>query len=130
MAMFHFDTAFMLEAIAFAAGLALLHFGKAGAAVLLRTAGWVLVVTALGTAACSIYYGIRYHVQGGFDYAYGPCPGAAHPMVGPPGAMMMRHPGPTMEGAQRRRMAPPEEAEPEVSPAPAPQEPESAPPED
>jgi len=74
MAMFHFDMAFMLEAIAFAAGLTLLHFGRAGAAILLRAAGAVLILASLSTAACSIYYGIRYHVQGEFEHAYGGAP--------------------------------------------------------
>ena len=78
MAMFHLETSFMLEVIAFAAGLVLLHFGKAGSAALLRAAGWVMVVASLTTAVCTVYYGIRYHVQGEFDHAYGGsggCPG-------------------------------------------------------
>ncbi len=101
MAMFHFDTAFMLEVIALAAGLTLLHFGKSATAALLRAAGWLLIVASIGSASCSIYYAIRYHVQGEFDHAYGvpnACQmggrgmhdmhgmGGDHPMMGRPGA--------------------------------------------
>lgn len=71
MAMFHLDTAFMLEVMAFAAGLTLLHFGRTGSALLLRAAAWVLIVASVASAACTVYYGIRYHVQGDFDHAYG-----------------------------------------------------------
>ncbi len=71
MAMFHLDTTLMLEAIAFAAGLALLHYGRVGSALLLRAAAWVLIGASVATGACTLYYGIRYHVQGDFDHAYG-----------------------------------------------------------
>jgi hypothetical protein len=93
MAMFHLDTAFMLEVIAFAAGLTLLHFGRAGAAILLRTAGAVLIVASLASAACTIYYGIRYHVQGEFDHAYGEAPGCGmqHSMMHGPAGMSGMH---------------------------------------
>jgi hypothetical protein len=88
MALFHLDAVLILEVIAFSAGLVVLHFGKLGSAILLRTAGWVLIVASLGTAACTLYYGIRYHVQGEFDHAYGAaggCPGMH--AFGPMGAM-------------------------------------------
>ena len=117
MAMFHLDTAFMLEAIGFAAGLALLHFGRAGSAVLLRAAGWVLVATAVATAACSSYFAVRYHVQGEFDHAY-PMPmgcsmggqGGMHGMDGMPGMPGMHgmHGMPKMGGAgMMHRASPP-----------------------
>ena len=71
MAMFHFHAAFMLELAALAAGLVLLHQGRAASALLLRAAGWILIVGSLVSAACSTYYAVRYHVQGEFDHAYG-----------------------------------------------------------
>ncbi len=109
MAMFQLDIAFLLELALLAAGLVLLHFGKQETAPLLRAAGVLLVVGSVLTAACTGYYGVRYHVQGGFDHAYPP----HHEMMEPrhemmePGEMreMMRehHPG--------AEMAPPQEDE-------------------
>jgi len=122
MAMFQLDAAFMLELLAFAAGLTLLHFGRAGNALILRAAGCVLIVGALLTAGCTVYYGIRYHVQGDFDHAYpsmargcmhgmaemdGPHMGPHHGGMG--GAGMM---GPGMMGTRSdAALAPPAPAE-------------------
>jgi hypothetical protein len=125
MAMFHLDTAFMLEVIAFSAGLALLHFGKVGSAVLLRTAGWVLLAASLASAACTVYYGIRYHVQGEFDHAYGMpsgCPergGHGH-MRGTRGGMGGMH-GMMMGPPQAQQAAPEAAATPAAEGAPAPE---------
>jgi hypothetical protein len=95
MAMFQFHTAFTLELLAFAAGLSLLHFGRAGSAPILRAAGGVLIVGALLTAGCSVYYGIRYHVQGEFDHVYPPKARACmHGMGGMDGHRMGPHHGP------------------------------------
>jgi hypothetical protein len=94
MAMFQFHTAFMLELLAFAAGLGLLHFGRAGSAPILRAAGGVLILGALLTAGCSVYYGIRYHVQGEFDHAYPPNARACmHGMAEMDGSHMGPHHG-------------------------------------
>jgi hypothetical protein len=94
MAMFQLDTAFTLELLAFAAGLTLLHFGRAGSALMLRAAGGVLIVGALLTAGCTVYYGIRYHVQGEFDHAYpSMARGCMHDMADMDGPHMGRHHG-------------------------------------
>jgi hypothetical protein len=110
MAAFHLDTALMLEVMAFAAGLTLLHFGRIGSALLLRAAAWVLIVASTATAACTVYYGIRYHVQGEFDHAHG---GRHCKMRGHPGMMgmeMMGGPhGGVMVSSGHAMMAPPGE---------------------
>jgi hypothetical protein len=70
MAVFQLEIAFLLELAVFAAGLVLLHLGRQQTAPLLRAAGFVLVVGGVLTAACTGYFGVRYHVQGEFDHAY------------------------------------------------------------
>lgn len=114
MAMFQLEIAFLLELALLAAGLVLLHLGRQGTAPLLKAAGFVLIVGAVITAACSGYFGVRYHVQGEFDHAYP----SLHRMTEHRGKMMdpgmMRHqmtrkrmraephePGEDMPGGQR-----------------------------
>ncbi len=94
MAMFQLDIAFLLELALFAAGLVLLHLGKQGTAPLLRAAGFVLVVGSVLTAACSVYYGVRYQIQGEFESAYPP----HHEMMEHQQEMMMQ------PGMMQRRM--------------------------
>jgi hypothetical protein len=94
MAMFQLDTAFTLELLAFAAGLTLLHFGRTGSALILRAAGYVLIIGALLTAGCTVYYGIRYHVQGELDHAYPSTErGCMHDMADLDGSHMGPHHG-------------------------------------
>ncbi len=112
MAMFQLEIAFLLELAVFAAGLVLLHLGKQGTAPLLRAAGFVLVVGAVLTAACTGYFGVRYHVQGEFDHAYPHHPPRHEMMEHPQGEMdpqamqeMVRehHPELQMEAPQGER---------------------------
>ena len=98
MAMFQLDIAFLLELALFAAGLVLLHLGKQGPAPLMRAAGFILLVGSVLTAACTLYYGTRYHIQGEFDSAYPP----HHPMMEHPRGMM--EPGMMRERMMRQRM--------------------------
>jgi hypothetical protein len=97
MAMFQLELAFLVELALFAAGLVLLHLGKQATAPLLRAAGLVLVIGAVLTAACTGYFGVRYHIQGEFDHAY-----AAHHTA-------MKHPG--GHGMMHHMMRRPTEAE-------------------
>jgi len=123
MAMFHLEGVFLFELALFAAGLVLLHFARLGSAPLLRAAGLVLVVGSVLTAACTLYYGVRYHVQGEFESAYPP-----HRMMtprpgGPHGMMHPMHPrGPH---AERPTPAPPALETPEKPAPPAAVEPEA-----
>lgn len=71
MAQFMGDIAFLLELGLVAAGLVLLHVGGERSAFLLRAAGWVLIVGAVGTALCTGYFWFRYHRAGDFDRAGG-----------------------------------------------------------
>jgi hypothetical protein len=118
MAMFHVEAVLLLELALFAGGLVLLHFARQGGASLLRVAALVLLVGSVLTAACTVYYGIRYYVQGEFETAYpphgmmgsgaggvcshgmmGPGPGGGH--GGRHGMMHGRPPGaPPVEGTQ------------------------------
>ena len=87
MAMFVLEIAFLLALAVLAGGVVLWQQGRQAAGPL-RVAGLVLIVGAVLTAACTAYYGIRYHVQGDFDHAY-----PMHPpidmgrMMGPGGMM-------------------------------------------
>ena len=71
MAQFMGDMAFLLELGLVAAGLVLLHVGGERSASLLRAAGWILIVGAVGTALCTGYFWFRYHRAGDFDRAGG-----------------------------------------------------------
>ena len=91
MAMFAMEISFLLALAVFAAGLVLLHHGRLAGSGLLRAAGAVVLVGAALSAACTLYWGIRYHTQGEFDSAY---PSMARAMMrGEPGPM-----GPGMMG--------------------------------
>ena len=68
MSIFQLDTAFILEVASVAAGLITLHkAANEPPAGLLRAAGFLLIVAGILSAACTIYYGIKYLDQGDFD---------------------------------------------------------------
>ena len=69
MAQFMGDGVFLLELLLVALGLVVFHFGREHQAVLLRTAGIVLVVGATLTAVCTTYYWMTYAGQGDFAHA-------------------------------------------------------------
>ncbi len=69
MAQFLGDIAFLLELALVAAGLLLLQVARERSAPLLRGAGWLLVVGAIGTALCTGYFWFRYYQIGDFDRA-------------------------------------------------------------
>ncbi|HXK22573.1 MAG TPA: hypothetical protein VMS55_07850 [Myxococcota bacterium] len=148
MAMFAMEISFLLALAVFAAGALLLHHGRVAGSGMLRAAALVVLVGSVLSAACTLYWGIRYHTQGEFDSAYpsmarammrgepgAPWPGPMGPgMMGPPGMMRpgMMGPGgmgpgimgPGMMGPQGRvgpgMMGPPGAA------PPAPAEPKPA----
>ena len=110
MAMFAMETSFLIAIALFASGLVLLHFGRQASAGLLRAAGLVLLIGSVLTAACTVYWGIRYHVQGDFESAYPMlargmmhpgCGGSGHRWMGPHGPM-----GPEAMGHGREMMEP------------------------
>ena len=68
MSIFQLDTAFILEVASVAAGLITLHkAAKEPPAGLLRAAGFLLIVAGILSAACTVYFGIKYRGQGDFD---------------------------------------------------------------
>jgi hypothetical protein len=71
MAQFLGDIAFLLELLAGAGGLLVLHrAASAEKPRLLQLAGWLLVAGGVGGAACTGYFWLRYQQQGGFDTAH------------------------------------------------------------
>ncbi|HVN36730.1 MAG TPA: hypothetical protein VMW19_00985 [Myxococcota bacterium] len=109
MAMFAMEISFLLALAVFAAGLVLLHHGRLAGSGLLRAAAAIALVGSALSAACTLYWGIRYHTRGEFDSAY---PWMARMMRGEPGEgwgpgmMGPRGPGPGMMGP-RGMMGPP-----------------------
>ncbi len=69
MAQFIGDIAFLFELGLVAVGIVLIHFGRERSAGMLRTAGWILVIGALGTAICTSVFWFRYLQAGDFDRA-------------------------------------------------------------
>jgi hypothetical protein len=132
MAMFAMETSFLIAIAVFAGGLVLLHFGRQASAGLLRAAGLVLLIGSVLAATCTVYWGIRYHLQGDFESAYPmlAC-GKMHGACGGPGSRWMRHHGtlgPGMMGSgMMERMGPPDpHGMMGGPPAPAPAEPPAA----
>ena len=81
MLMFHFHLTFLLALAVFAGGMLLLHFAasKTGSG-LLKIAGIVLVAGSVASAACLVYYGVKYWQQGAYaTAAHGGMMG--HPMM-------------------------------------------------
>jgi hypothetical protein len=98
MAMFAMEISFLVALSVFAAGLVLVHQARQANAGLLRAAGALLLVGSAATAACTLYYGVRYHVQGDFESAYAmPMMGRGW-MRGPGGWMGPQMMGPGWEG--------------------------------
>ena len=70
MIMFTLSIAGSLAIFGIAGGLLLLHrAAKEQPGGLIRAAAWVLLAGSLATGACTLYYGIRYQVQGAFTTA-------------------------------------------------------------
>ena len=134
MAMFAMEISFLLALAVFAAGLVLLHHGRVAGSGLVRVAGAVVVVGSALSAACTLYWGVRYQAQGEFDSAYPSMarammrggepgtmgPGMMRPGMQGPGGMM----GPGMMGPQGRMG--PGMVGPPGAPPPAPAEPRPA----
>jgi len=72
LAQFLGDIAFLLELGLVASGLVAVHVGRERSALLVRAAGWLLVVGATATAVCTCYFWLRYHRAGEFDRATPP----------------------------------------------------------
>ena len=116
MAEFLADIAGILEIMAIAAGLVVLHRAtREGGATLLKVAGWVLVAGGIAVGLCTTTYWLQYRSQGEFESA---CMSSAgrmhHPGMGM-GPGMMR-PG---EGPMPRRVAPPADGTPPSAETPA-----------
>ena len=77
------DLAFVFELFAVAAGLVILHRAlEATKPMLLRAAGWLLIVGGAGGAACTGYYWLHYQQRGDFDAAHA-VGASSMPMTGP-----------------------------------------------
>ncbi|MEA3247393.1 MAG: hypothetical protein U9Q74_14660 [Gemmatimonadota bacterium] len=94
------DIAGMLEIMAVAGGIVLLHrAGKDAAAGLLRLAGWILVVGGIAVGACTTYYWFQYRSQGAFQTAHMMAPGQMMPGVMGASGMAGMTPGGATHGA-------------------------------
>lgn len=79
MAEFLADIAGILEIMAIAAGLVLLHrAAKDGSGALLKAAGWVLVAGGIAVGLCTTTYWFQYRSQGEFDHAHTSWTGMMH----------------------------------------------------
>jgi len=113
MAEFLADIAGILEIMAIAAGLVLLHHAaKQGAATLLKVAGWVLIAGGIAVGLCTTSYWFQYRSQGDFDAAYMSSVGMMHH----PGMAAGMGMGPGMmrpgTGTMPRPMSPPNDGVP------------------
>ncbi len=70
MAMFTAHIAFILEVIALAAGLIVLHYGRELQAKLIRAAGILLIIFATSGILCTGYYALKYFLMGHYRHAY------------------------------------------------------------
>lgn len=67
MAMFLAELVFLFELALFSSGLLVINKAIKEKSKLTKTAGYVMVVGSLLTAACTGYYSLKYHFQGGFE---------------------------------------------------------------
>lgn len=70
MVQFLADIAGMLEVLAVAAGLLVLHRGRVEQAGLIKLAGLVLIVGGIAGGGCTGYYWVKYQQNGDFETAY------------------------------------------------------------
>lgn len=71
MAMYSAHIAFILEILALAAGLVLLHYATAMHANKIRLAGLILVVGSTVSLGCNLYYSGKYFFMGHFEHDSG-----------------------------------------------------------
>ena len=100
MSIFQLDAAFILEVASVGAGLITLHkAAKEPPAGLLRVAGYLFMAAGVFTAACSLYYGVKYSQQGDFDHDAGASASTMScPMMKKGGMMHSMKPGEMMPG--------------------------------
>lgn len=63
------DIASILEIALFASGMVVLHFGNAHKAILLKVAGWIMMIGGVVGILCTSHFWLKYYYQGDFDVA-------------------------------------------------------------